>query len=66
MVDWSKQFWPRASRRSFLSKVVAAGAALAPKRARPAPSDPERERISRLVEKYGSELGELRRIQGSE
>lgn len=54
------------SRRRFLSKALAA-AALLKVSAKPAlarPSDPERERLSGLLAKYGTELGNLRRVQG--
>jgi len=56
----------RPSRRRFLSKALAA-AALLKVSARPAlarPTDPERERLARLLARYGSELGELRRVEG--
>ena len=58
----------RPSRRRFLSKALAAAALLKvsawPALARP--TDPERERLARLLARYGSELGELRRVEGRE
>ena len=54
------------SRRRFLSKALAAAAAVAVKPALAGPSDPERERLTRLLAKYGSELGNLRRVEGRE
>ncbi len=30
------------------------------------PNDPERERLSRILARYGSEIGDLRRVEGSE
>ncbi len=62
MEDRSK----RASRRRFLSKALAAAAAVATKPALAGPPDPERERLTRLVATYGSELGNLRRVKGRE
>ena len=59
-------FSTSASRRGFLSKALLAAAALAAKPAHSRPSDPERERLSRLLAKYGSELGDLRRTEGEE
>jgi hypothetical protein len=58
----------RPSRRRFLSTTIAAAAALL-KAASAKPtlareSDPERERLTRLLAKYGSELGDLRRAAG--
>ena len=58
--------WKRPSRRRFLSKALAAAAAMAVKPALAGPSDPERERLNRLLAKYGSELGNLRRVEGRE
>jgi hypothetical protein len=58
----------RPTRRLFLSNVLAA-AALSRVSTRPAlarPTDPERERLARLLAKYGSELGSLRRVEGRE
>jgi hypothetical protein len=58
----------RPSRRRFLSTTLAAAAALLKAAsAKPAfarRSDPERERLTRLLAKYGSELGDLRRVEG--
>jgi len=66
MEDRSK----RPSRRRFLSKALAtAAAALLKASAKPAlarPSDRQRERLTRLLAKYGSELGNLRRVEGRE
>ncbi|HEY7819167.1 MAG TPA: hypothetical protein VIG29_13165 [Vicinamibacteria bacterium] len=59
-------FSTTASRRGFLSQTLLAAAALGAKPARARPSDPERERLARLLAKYGSELGDLRRIEGRE
>ena len=59
----------RPSRRRFLSKALAAAALLKVSPARPVlarPYDPERARLSRLLAKYGSELGNLRRVEGGE
>jgi hypothetical protein len=53
-------------RRRFLSKVLAAAAALATRPAGARPSDAERERLSRLLAKCGSELGNLRRVEERE
>ncbi len=64
MEDRSK----RRSRRRFLSKALGA-AALWKASARPAlarPADPERERLARLLARYGSEIGDLRRVEGGE
>jgi hypothetical protein len=58
----------RPARRRFLSKALAA-AALWKVSARPAaarPDDPKRERLVRLLGRYGSELGDLRRAEGGE
>jgi ABC-type uncharacterized transport system auxiliary subunit len=52
----------RRSRRRFLWKALAATAALTTKPALAHPSNPERERLTRLLAKYGSELGNLRRV----
>ena len=57
------------SRRRFLSNSIAAAALFKVSSANPVlarPSDPERERLSRLLAKYGSELGNLRRVEGRE
>ena len=57
------------SRRRFLSNAIAAAALLKVSPASPVlgrPYDPERERLSRLLAKYGSELGNLRRVEGRE
>jgi len=54
----------RPSRRRFLSNALAAAAALAARPALAHPSDPERQRLARLLAKYGSELGNVRMIQG--
>jgi hypothetical protein len=65
MEDRSK----RRSRRRFLSKALAAAALLKVSSASPVlarPSDPERARLSRLLAKYGSELGNLRRVEAGE
>jgi len=65
MEDRSK----RPSRRRFLSNAIAAAALLKVSSASPVlarPSDPERERLSRLLAKYGSEIGDLRRVEGRE
>lgn len=51
-------------RRRFLSKVLAAAAALAARPALARPPEPEQQRLSRLLAKYGGELGDLRRIAG--
>ncbi len=51
-------------RRRFLSKTLAAAAALAARPALARPPEPEQERLFRLLAKYGSELGDLRRIEG--
>ena len=51
------------SRRRFLSRALAAAAFLKLSSSKPIlarPSDSERERISRLLAEYGSELGDLR------
>jgi len=62
----------RPSRRRFLSTALAAAAPLRLFAAKPAlaqHSDPERERLTRLLAKYGSELGNLRRplcVEGRE
>jgi hypothetical protein len=58
----------RSTRRRFLSKALVA-AALWKASARPAvarPNDPQRERLVRLLARYGSELGDLRRVEGGE
>ncbi len=54
------------SRRRFLSKALAAAGALSAKGGLARPSDPERERVTRLLAKYGGELGGLRRVGGRE
>ena len=56
----------RRSRRRFLSKAFAAAAALAVKPALAHPPDPGRDQLTRLLTKYGSELGDLRRVEGRE
>jgi hypothetical protein len=58
----------RSSRRRFLSSAVAAVAALLKLSAKPATARPdsERERLARLLAEYGSELGNLRKIEGRE
>ncbi len=55
-----------ASRRGFLSKVILAAAPFAATPAPARPSNPEPERLSRLLAKYGSELADLRRVEGKE
>jgi hypothetical protein len=58
----------RPSRRRFLSKALAA-AALWNVQAKPVLArlaDPERERLARVLARYGSELGDLRRVEGRE
>jgi hypothetical protein len=62
MEDRSK----RGSRRRFLSKALAVAGAVAARPALAGRSDPERERLTRLLAKYGSELGSLRRVEGKE
>lgn len=52
----------RRSRRRFLSKALAAAASLTAKPALANPSNPEREHLTRLLAKYGSELGNLRHV----
>ena len=53
------------SRRRFLCYALA----VTPLAARPTftrTRDPEREKLARLLAKYGSEIGDLRRIEGRE
>jgi hypothetical protein len=59
----------RPSRRRFLSSSIGAAAALLKSSAKPAlahPPDAERERLARVLAEYGSELGNLRKVQGRE
>jgi len=53
----------KLSRRRFLETTVVSGVvATAATPAVAKASDPERERLERLVETYGSELGKIRRV----
>jgi hypothetical protein len=56
----------RPSRRRFLSNALVAAAVLAVKPAAARTPDPEGERLARLLARYGSELGNLRRVEGRE
>ncbi len=59
-------FSKRASRRRFLSSALLAVAALAARPAFARSSDPERERLTCLLARYGSELADLKRVEGRE
>lgn len=54
----------KVSRRRFLEAAVVTAAAAKTVRADDVSSrpDPERERLEALVEKYGSEFGDLRKV----
>jgi hypothetical protein len=53
------------SRRSFLLQALG-GTALAARPAVARPRDRERGRIARALARYGSELGDVRRVEGRE
>lgn len=55
----------KVSRRRFLEAAVvtAAGAKTVASAPAPAPTDTERERLEALVESYGSEFGDLRKVR---
>lgn len=61
----SSQVSRGASRRSFLVHALAI-TPLAPRPARARPHDRERERLACILATYGSEIGDLRRIEGRE
>ena len=53
----------KVSRRRFLEAAVVTAAAVETASAGPPPVDVERERLEALVEKYGSEFGDLRKVR---
>ncbi len=53
----------KVSRRRFLETAVVTAAAAKTVSAAPAPVDPERERLEELIERYGSEFGDLRKVR---
>ena len=53
----------KVSRRRFLEAAVVTTAAAKTLAAEPVPVDAERQRLEALVEMYGSELGDLRKVR---
>ncbi len=53
----------KVSRRRFLEAAVVTAAAVETASAEPPPVDVERRRLEALVEKYGSEFGDLRKVR---
>jgi hypothetical protein len=53
----------KVSRRRFLEATVVTAAVANTVSAEPPPSDLDRERLQDLVERYGSELGDLRKVR---
>lgn len=53
----------KVSRRRFLEAAVFTAAGAKTVAAAPAPTDTERERLEALVESYGSEFGDLRKVR---
>ena len=53
----------KVTRRRFLEAAVVTAAGAKTASAGPAPSDPERQRLEALVESYGSEFGDLRKVE---
>ena len=51
------------SRRRFLQAAVVTATGATTVAATPAPTDTERRRLEALVEKYGSEFGDLRKVR---
>ena len=53
----------KVSRRRFIGAAVATAAASGTASAKPKPVDPAQERLEKLVELYGSEFGDLRKVR---
>ncbi|GMR22379.1 MAG: hypothetical protein BMS9Abin37_0725 [Acidobacteriota bacterium] len=53
----------KVSRRKFLEAAVVTAAAAKTVSAEPPPVDTERKRLEALVENYGSEFGDLRKVR---
>ena len=53
----------KVSRRRFLEAAVITAAAAKTVSAAPPPVDPDRKRLEALVENYGSEFGDLRKVR---